>query len=241
MCLEFFILKFTKPLQSYCCPVQKNPPRKAELARQVSRYFWRGSVDCKKKSRPFFIIIFKLKNSNFKTRDFSPLIERVLAGVSEEILSLFPYFMQWEKPFFDYTIIHRQKTTINWVFWLSLGIYRDRGSFGNMWGEVVGQSVKEVFCWNKFSFCQNERYNCPPAPKFYQSLEMIHRLSFFLFSLSVFSSNYSVLAKDFWRWLFWLFQCSQCNLRTSSVHWFLSLSLLGVGGGTLNACYCKQG
>ena len=36
----------------------------------------------KKKSRPFFIIIFKLKNGNFKTRDFSPLIERVLAGVS---------------------------------------------------------------------------------------------------------------------------------------------------------------
>ena len=36
----------------------------------------------KKKSRPFFIIIFQLKNGNFKTRDFSPLIERVLAGVS---------------------------------------------------------------------------------------------------------------------------------------------------------------
>ena len=26
-------------------------------------------------------LIFKLKNGNFKTRDFSPLIERVLAGV----------------------------------------------------------------------------------------------------------------------------------------------------------------
>ena len=32
-------------------------------------------------SRPLFNIIFKLKNDNFKTRDFSPLIERVLAGV----------------------------------------------------------------------------------------------------------------------------------------------------------------
>ena len=32
-------------------------------------------------SRPFFTIIFKLKNDNFKTLDFSPLIERVLAGV----------------------------------------------------------------------------------------------------------------------------------------------------------------
>ena len=36
--LELFILKFTKPLQSCCCPVQKNLPRKAELAWQVSRY-----------------------------------------------------------------------------------------------------------------------------------------------------------------------------------------------------------
>ena len=33
-------------------------------------------MDFKKK-----MIIFKLKNGNFKTRDFSPLIERVLAGV----------------------------------------------------------------------------------------------------------------------------------------------------------------
>ena len=32
-------------------------------------------------SRPLFTIIFKLKNDSFKTRDFSPLIERVLAGV----------------------------------------------------------------------------------------------------------------------------------------------------------------
>ena len=39
-------------------------------------------MDFKKKSRPFFIIIFKLKNGNFKTRDFSPLIERALAGVN---------------------------------------------------------------------------------------------------------------------------------------------------------------
>jgi hypothetical protein len=28
--LEFFILKFTEPLQSCCCPVQTNLPRKAE-------------------------------------------------------------------------------------------------------------------------------------------------------------------------------------------------------------------
>ena len=32
-------------------------------------------------SRPLFTNIFKLKNDNFKTRDFSPLIERFLASV----------------------------------------------------------------------------------------------------------------------------------------------------------------
>ena len=38
-------------------------------------------------SRPLFTIIFKLKNDNFKTRDFSPLIERVLAGVFHILFS----------------------------------------------------------------------------------------------------------------------------------------------------------
>ena len=77
-----FILKLTEPLQSCCCPVQKYLPRMAELAWQLSRYLWRGSVNFKINSRPFFTIIFKLKNVNFKTRDFSPLIEWVLAGVN---------------------------------------------------------------------------------------------------------------------------------------------------------------
>ena len=45
--LEFFILKFTEPLQSCCCPVQKYLPGMAELARQLSRYLWRGSVNFK--------------------------------------------------------------------------------------------------------------------------------------------------------------------------------------------------
>ena len=36
--LEKIILKFHVPLQSCCCPVQKNLPRKAELAWLVSRY-----------------------------------------------------------------------------------------------------------------------------------------------------------------------------------------------------------
>ena len=33
-------------------------------------------------SSSLFTIIFKLKNDDFKPRDFSPLIERVLAGVN---------------------------------------------------------------------------------------------------------------------------------------------------------------
>ena len=48
----------------------------------LSRYLWRGSINFKINSRPLFTIIFKLKNDNFKTWDFSPLIERVLAGVN---------------------------------------------------------------------------------------------------------------------------------------------------------------
>ena len=76
-----FILKLNEPLQSCCCPLQKYLPRMTELAWQLSRYLLRGSVTFKINSRPLFTIIFKLKNDNFKTRDFSPLIERVLAGV----------------------------------------------------------------------------------------------------------------------------------------------------------------
>ena len=77
-----FILKLTEPLQSCCCPVQKYLPRMAELAWQLSKYLWRGSVNFKINSRPRFTIIFKLKNDNSKTQDFSPHIERVLADVS---------------------------------------------------------------------------------------------------------------------------------------------------------------
>jgi hypothetical protein len=39
-------------------------------------------VNFKINSSPLFTVIFKLKNDNFKTRDFSPLIERVRAGVT---------------------------------------------------------------------------------------------------------------------------------------------------------------
>ena len=58
------------------CPERLNWPVRLAGISEGARWI------SKKKSRPFFIIIFQLKNGNFKTRDFSPLIERVLAGVS---------------------------------------------------------------------------------------------------------------------------------------------------------------
>ena len=63
-------------------------PRMTELAWQLSRYLWRGSVNFKINSRPLFTIIFKLKNDNLKTRDFSPLIKRAITGVWYFIASL---------------------------------------------------------------------------------------------------------------------------------------------------------
>ena len=87
--LEVFILKYIELVQSCCCPVPKNLPSRAELAWQASRYLWRGSVNFKINSRPLFTIIFKVKNVNFMTRDFSSLIEWVLAGVGLTRLCLY--------------------------------------------------------------------------------------------------------------------------------------------------------
>ena len=84
---RLFILKLTEPLQSCCCPVQKYLPRMAKLAWQLSRYLWRELVNFKTNSRPLFTIIFKLKNDNFKTQDFSPLIPGVLSGVSINLIN----------------------------------------------------------------------------------------------------------------------------------------------------------
>ena len=42
--LEFVILKFIKPLQSCCCPVQKSLPRKADLAWQVQGVDWKNDL-----------------------------------------------------------------------------------------------------------------------------------------------------------------------------------------------------
>ena len=81
-CSRLFILKFKEPLQSCCYPVQKYLPRMVELAWQLTWYLWRGLVNFKINSRPLFTIIFKLKNDSSETRDFRPLSERVLAGVS---------------------------------------------------------------------------------------------------------------------------------------------------------------
>ena len=64
------------PSAKKICPERLNWPGRLAGISEGARWI------SKKKSRPFFIIIFKLKNGNFKTRDFSPLIERVLAGVT---------------------------------------------------------------------------------------------------------------------------------------------------------------
>ena len=90
--LEIIIFEFTNDVKKWSriyfemdrAPSELLLPRMAELAWQLSRYLWRGSVNFKINSRPLFNIIFKLKNYNFKTWDFSQLIERVLAGVIRE-------------------------------------------------------------------------------------------------------------------------------------------------------------
>ena len=62
------------------------------MAKQVSL---KGLDGFQRKSRPFFIIIFELKNGNFKAQeDFSPLIEKVLAGVRREGLEKYQHIMQ---------------------------------------------------------------------------------------------------------------------------------------------------
>ena len=76
-----FILKLTEPLQRYLLSCQANSANLGKYFCTGQQQLWRGSVNFKINFRPLFTIIFKLKNDNFKTRDFSPLIERVLAGV----------------------------------------------------------------------------------------------------------------------------------------------------------------
>jgi hypothetical protein len=69
--LEKNILKFHDGLQSCCCPVQNNLPRKAELAWQVSRYLWRPPWNFKIFfSRPLFVIILSQKWCQISVRIF---------------------------------------------------------------------------------------------------------------------------------------------------------------------------
>ena len=72
--LEKIILKFHDGLQSCCCPVQKNLPRKAELVWQVSRYLWRPLWNFKIFfSRALFIIILSQKWCQISVRIFCVL------------------------------------------------------------------------------------------------------------------------------------------------------------------------
>ena len=67
--LDFFILKFSEPLQRYLLTWAA-----ATL---------KGLGNFKIKSLDHFLPSFLSKNGDFKTRDFSPLIKRVLTGVSD--------------------------------------------------------------------------------------------------------------------------------------------------------------
>ena len=66
-----FILKLTEPLQRYLLSCQANSALLGRFLALGSR----GSVNFKINSRPLFTIMSKVKNVNFKTRDFSPLIK----------------------------------------------------------------------------------------------------------------------------------------------------------------------
>ena len=100
-----FILKFTEPLQRYLLTCQANQALLGRFFCTGQQQLWRGSVNFKINSRPLFTIIFKLKNVNFKTWDFSPLIPRVLSVVVinfELTLSFNKKFKNW---FFFFTCI----------------------------------------------------------------------------------------------------------------------------------------
>ena len=92
-----FILKLTEPLQRYLLSCQANSAILGRYFCTGQQQLWRGSVNFKINSRPIFTIIFKIKNDNFKTRDFSPLIERVLAGVQRNRTYILTYVTRLEK------------------------------------------------------------------------------------------------------------------------------------------------
>ena len=87
-------------------------------------------MDFKKKSRPFFIIIFKLKNGNFKTRDFSPLIERVLAGVIKKC------FLSRMNASMDYWC-KKQRASTNRLSNLTFTVIQGRNQGSNQWVGII--------------------------------------------------------------------------------------------------------
>ena len=67
--------------------------------------------------RTFFTIIFKVKNDNTKARNFSPLIERVLAGVSS-ICKLKKLAFREFTDYNSYSIFHFQHSFLACLFLL---------------------------------------------------------------------------------------------------------------------------
>ena len=94
------ILKLTEPLQRYLLSCQANSANLGRYFCTGQQQLWRGSVNFKINSRPLFTIIFKLKNGNFMTRDFSPLIKRVLAGVTYHLIMLIIKNTRWSDHIF---------------------------------------------------------------------------------------------------------------------------------------------
>ena len=75
-----------------CCRIPKNLGLGLNFRSCSEGYFLSGHLQS-----VLFTIIFNLKNDIFKTRDFSPLIERVLAGVI--FTRSIDFIQDWKKKF----------------------------------------------------------------------------------------------------------------------------------------------
>ena len=107
-----FILKFTKPLQRYLLSCQANSAILGSYFCTGQQQLGKGLVNFKIKSLNHFYHPFQVKSSNFKTRDFSPLIKGVLAGVAR--LSQPTWLLEtWE---YCTTIKSTSFTASNWAF-----------------------------------------------------------------------------------------------------------------------------
>ena len=115
------ILKFNGGLQRYLLSCQANSAILGRYFCPGQQQLWRGSVNFKINSRPLFTIIFKLKNDNFKTRDFNPPIESVLNGVSPFVKHNVYLIQkcQWHMKFRDATMYFCQawKKGIRMSYW----------------------------------------------------------------------------------------------------------------------------